>query len=204
MRSKTPPATHRFQPEDRQQRLEDFITTALDDIGGARRDAVLLVARSPESVVARAIFTRSPLLAARGIGARIVFAASQAVVSGETWQMSFDPGFAHEIRLVTNPRFLAAHEQLVIGDGAVWFGDSMRRDPDKRDAFSSFTRDAAETTRARQTFTRLWTGADPLYVHDHDGAGPTLPLIDQAPAGAHHLPPETLDSLRAWQASNRH
>lgn len=200
MRSKPPVASDALRMETREERLKAFMSEALEQTPGARPDAILVVARSPESAVARAIFALSPSLAARSIGARMVFASSSAMASGEVWQLSFDRGFAHEIRLVANPRFLAAHEQLVIGDGAVWFGDSMRREPDKRDAFSSYSRDGAEALRARQTFARLWAGAEPLYVHQLDGPMPIA--VDGAASGV--LPPEAAAAPAVWHAPNRH
>ena len=201
MRSTLTPLLDPQQPDDRQQRLEDFMTTALAGTPGRRLDDLLIVARSPASLVARAVFSLSAALATRAIGARIVFAASPAIGSGETWQMSFDPGFAHEIRLVANPRFLAAHEQLVIGDAAVWYGDNMRRDPDKRDAFSSWSHDATESLRARQTFAHLWRSAEPLYAR-HLETGSTPP--QQGATTSQVLAAETIDALKSWSPLNRH
>lgn len=201
MRPTLPPPHDPQQPDDRQQRLEDFITTALAGTPGQRPDDLLIVARSPASLVARAVFAQSAHLAARAIGARFVFASSPALASGETWQMAFDPGFAHEIRLVANPRFLAAHEQLVIGESAVWYGDSMRRDPDKRDAFSSWSHDAAESLRARQTFARLWRGAEPLYAHQLESASPASP---SSATTSQMLAAETVDALKNWSPLSRH
>ena len=204
MQANVPPSNDPHQPDDRQQRLEDFIANALDGTPGQRLDDVLIVARSPASAVARALFTLSAKLAARASGARIVFASSPAMAAGETWQMSFDQGFAHEIRIVANPRFLAAHEQLVIGEAAVWYGDSMRRDPDKRDAFASWSHDAAESLRARQTFTRLWRGAEPLYAHHLDVGADGSQTQQQGAMASQVLAAETIDALKTWGPINRH
>ena len=63
-----------------------------------------------------------------------------------------------EVRWAANPRFLDAHEQLVVGDTASWTGDCMRRDPEKRDAFQSFNPDCTEATGWARNLVRAAVG----------------------------------------------
>jgi hypothetical protein len=203
MRSKPSLSNDAFRIESREQRLTAFIANALDRVAGQRSDGILLVARTPDSCVARAIFELSHVLAERGIGANIVFAASTAIAMGEEWKLQFHPGFSHEIRMITNPRFLAAHEQLVIGTDAVWFGDSMRREPDKRDAFSSFSTVAIETARARWTFGRLWSSAEPVYAHNYGANSATTLAGDPNAHAANVLSTGTAEISAQWEVRER-
>lgn len=193
MHSKTPARSVDLQPEERLRQLEAFVSSAVESIGQDREDAILLVARSPESPIARAVFSLSGALARRGLGGRIVFACSEAMAAGDVWQLSFDGNFNHETRLLPDPRALGAHEQLIIGDSALWFGDSMRRDPTKRDAFQSFTQ-GDDAATARRTFARLWQTSLPLYGH---AAGEMSPA-----AGAGTATATIATDLRATRASD--
>ena len=129
--------------------------------------------------------------------------------------MAFNSGFVHETRIVSEPRMLDGHEQLVIGADHVWYGDSMRREPDKRDAYSAFSPcDAVAGGRALATFARIWAQAAPVYVHSGLVAAiaSTEPLKPEAPieptATIHPtpaaLPPGAAETLDAWQPSTRH
>ena len=54
-----------------------------------------------------------------------------------------------EFRVLGDPRFGAAHEQLVVGTH-VWTGDCLRRDPNKRDAFEVYHSDDASDPALRR------------------------------------------------------
>ena len=61
-----------------------------------------------------------------------------------------------EFRVLGDPRFGAAHEQLVVSTH-VWTGDCLRRDPNKRDAFEVYySDDAAVRLYAAGSFEKLW------------------------------------------------
>jgi hypothetical protein len=161
MRPKTPHLKASDTREERETKIRSFI---LASIGQPGATSIAMLARAPDSPVAKAVLALSGELAGRGIGAEILLAGAASAVEDETWSLVFSAGFAHEIRLTTNPRILDGHEQLVIGDRTVWYGDSMRRDPAKRDAFERFHHDDAEIARAaRWTFSSLWRGAQPIY-----------------------------------------
>lgn len=168
MLKKAPARTDFREREDRESQLKDFMRSALEAVKAGPAE-ILLVAKAPESHAAKALFSISDECAARNIRARIVFAGGALVKTGEAWHLSFDPAFRHEIRILHDPRFLDGHEQLVLGGERQWFGDSMRREADKRDAFSLFhSSDTAGAQRSRATFERVWAQAVPVYAHSLD------------------------------------
>ncbi len=222
MRAKTPP----FRPfetlEEREARLKTFIQHAISARPTARDDAILLVARSPESAVVRVILDLSSELAASGMGARIVLAGGAVAREDETWSLSFSGNFIHEIRLTSSPRILDGHEQIIVGDRAVWFGDCMRRDPSKRDAFSSFAAEAPDlASQGRFAFGQLWQRASSIYRNA--GVAAVVVTASSASSGAFSgiarpeyddasmvdcatspIGPMTAETLAAWEPSTRH
>lgn len=164
MRPKTPPFRPFETKEERESNIKDFIRGALDDATAGRDDAIALLARSPTSPVVAALLALTDELVERRIGAAIILAGGATAAEDETWSLSFNAQFVHEIRLTSNPRILDAHEQLIVGDRSLWYGDCMRRDPAKRDAFASFLRDDAGAVRSgRFAFRQLWRGAQSIY-----------------------------------------
>ncbi len=149
--------------ESREQRIGHFIARYLETLDDGRLDAVLVVARSGQSPVARALISASGAMVARGLEARIILGPEEAEL--ESWPSgeAMDT-LVREVRVVRDPRLLESHEQLVLGGEGVWFGDSMRRDPLQRDAHESFSpHDAAAARLARSMFERLWQLTLPLY-----------------------------------------
>jgi hypothetical protein len=185
-----------------EQKIRAFIEAALLT---PRLDGdlpLILVARSVDSVVARALFSLGDRVAGRHLACRIVVTSNDKQVDRVT---NPTPAFTHEIRVVSDARVLDGHEQLVIGDGSIWFGDCMRRDPAKRDGFESFTHGDARAARmARQTFAKLWTLGKPVHVK----AGPALshaPLNEPVPVGLEELVPLDLQgTLDGWRPQTRH
>ena len=208
MRLKSPIRNEATEREEREEQLRDFIKANLDGLREGA-DSVLLFARAPDSLPARVVFELSQVFAAHNLGARFVFAGAAAATSGDQWRLNFDKAFSHEIRLLRDSRYLDGHEQLVLGGRSVWFGDSMRREPDKRDAFVHFV-DGCEPTaaRSRATFGRIWHAAVPVYAHSLTPQPPAEPLsapdVLAQPQSETGLPPGGLETLEAWQVSTRH
>jgi hypothetical protein len=221
MRPKTPQLTADDTREERETKLKTFIAAHLDQTGV---EVVSLLARAPSSPSARALQAQSAELAARGIRAEIILAGAATAVADETWSLVFDAALVHEIRIATNPRLLDGHEQLIIGSHTVWYGDSMRRDPAKRDAYERYHLGDAEAARvARWTFARLWSTAQPIYGNaaiasiTRARVRPQLTLPMQAaqetPAQA-LAPPSAIretvepasvaETLSAWRPPTRH
>lgn len=213
MQSKAPARGSAPQLDERKQQLVTFVETAIRSVAPGRQDAVLMIARSPDSPVARAVLSISDLIGRQGLGGRLVFACSEAVSAGDVWQLSFDKSFAHEARLLPDPRVLGAHEQLIVGDTALWWGDNMRRDPSKRDAFQAMEADVASIAQARRTFARLWQSATPLYGHG-GGTVAAAPKVEGAPAVGVEcsanastgdvVAADVVATLAAWQPAIKH
>lgn len=219
MRAKTPPFRPFETKEERETTIKTFIRDALDDTTAGREDAIALLARSPSSPVVAALLAVSDELAERRIGAAIVLAGGATAAEDETWSLSFSAKFIHEIRLTSNPRILDGHEQLIVGDRSVWYGDCMRRDPDKRDAFASFLPDDAAAARSgRFAFRQLWRGAQSIYrnaalaslVVTSTTAGGTQTVsagLAAAPARLQQIGANgasVAETLAAWQPLTRH
>jgi len=219
MRPKNPPFKPFETREERENSLRDFVRASLDETVNGRVDAIVLLARSPSSPVVAALLAVSAELAERRVGVAIVLAGGTAAAENETWNLTFSADLVHEIRLTSNPRVLDGHEQLIVGDRSVWYGDCMRRDPSKRDAFSLTLENNPEVARAgRFAFRALWQRAQSIYrntalssvvVASSDAAGSSTVAV--VPAG----PMETLgglgggnasiaETLAAWHPSTRH
>lgn len=163
MRSKFP-SQGEAQQLERERQIARFIRQYLDMAAHDGPQAVLLVARSAASPVAHALRDAVVEIASRDITVRMIVASEERMQ--DLWP-STAGRHAREIRVARNPRLFDAHEQLVLGHRATWFGDSLRRDPLKRDAFESFSPDdAAAAGRARCTFERLWQATEPLRAHN--------------------------------------
>lgn len=219
MRPTNPPFKPFQTKEERENSLKDFIREALDETLAGRADAVSLLARSPSSPVVAALLAISDELAERRAGAAIILAGGTAAAANETWDLTFSSRLVHEIRLTSNPRVLDGHEQLIIGDRAVWYGDCMRRDPSKRDAFSlSLPNDAQVARAGRFAFQALWQRAQSIY---RNAALSSVVVASSTASGASTVaavpagPAETLrhlgnnassiaETLAAWQPSTRH
>ena len=208
MRPKTPPFKPFETKEERETKIKSFIRDALDDGSSGREDAIAVLARSPSSPVVSALLALSEELAQRRIGATIVLAGGATAAEDETWSLSFSARFIHEIRLTCNPRVLDGHEQLIVGDRSVWYGDCMRRDPDKRDPFVSFRPDDPAAARAcRFAFRELWRGAQSIY-RNADLASLVVTTtaadsVERLDAGT-GSPSSIVETLAAWQPSTRH
>jgi hypothetical protein len=165
MQIKVPPSTHRDLLETREQRLIGFLTAGIEDAAGAREGptegTILAVARCGESPVARALIALRPTLAANGFKVRVAFAEEDAQVD-QFIAGSSDSGAMPDVRIVRNPRLRDAHEQLIVCGSAVWFGDSLRRDNNRRDLFEQFLAGAPETAlAAARAFDKLWARTEP-------------------------------------------
>jgi hypothetical protein len=122
----------------------------------------LLIARSPESPVAVAVRDHADRLTECAIRIRAIFGEVELGQGAATVAAApFAP--PSECRIARDPRLLAAHEQLVLCADRSWTGDSMRREPSKRDAYESFAPACAETaTNAARSFEKIWRAAAPL------------------------------------------
>jgi hypothetical protein len=75
--------------------------------------------------------------------------------------------------VISDPRLLEAHEQLVLSDKKAWIGDCMRRDPSRRDAYESCCDGSdSRASWAARSFEHMWAAAAPANL---DGASKVVP-----------------------------
>ena len=159
MRLPSPPRIAVVSREDKEAKLKSFIAEAL----AARRDGIdafgatiTLVARAPDSPVAQAVLAMSGEIAAANIALQVVLFENEPMSEDCVTQSLLDVG-SIDARFLNDQRFASAHEQLVAGEGRVWIGDCMRRDPTKRDAFEMYhVGNLATAAHARVSFAKLW------------------------------------------------
>jgi hypothetical protein len=123
---------------------------------------LLVVARSVDSPVVKALLSLGQEINAAGLSIRLILAQLEHEHLPETWDRDL-AGLACEVRWARRPRLIEAHEQLVVGPETCWIGDCMRRDPAKCDAFENYIEDCGEAAGcATVSFERLWGISEPL------------------------------------------
>ena len=153
--------------ENKEQRLKEFIgqhlaTRQSSDAPPTR--ALLIVARSAESPVIKAIAGLAGEIASLGASVRMILAQPDREGLADGWTLAAEPAaLDYEVRWARDPRLIEAHEQLVLGPQTCWVGDSMRREPAKCDAFETYTPECSQAAHsATLSFERLWTASEPL------------------------------------------
>lgn len=161
MRFATSPRLLQVGREEREAKLRDFVEADINarHAAGAGHHVYTLLARAPDSPVARAIATLAAEFERANVTIRAVLLDLETFTD-EPGRPSLLDHSSIDIRLLSDPRFTSAHEQLVLGAQRVWIGDCMRRDPAKRDAFEIY-HDFNETAakHAETSFSRLWASA---------------------------------------------
>jgi hypothetical protein len=147
---------------DKETRLKDFIAESLDALAESPGAAgiVTVIARSNESPAARALIAALSEAHGASLDIRVIVADAR---TEDPAALSLRDIAGVDCRLLSDPRFGASHEQLVIGRTHVWIGDCLRRDPNKRDAFELYHKaDPIARKCAIISFERLWARAKPL------------------------------------------
>ena len=198
MRMRTPLRVNVTRHEEKEQKLQEFLlqhVAAQHHCDASRRSThLLVVARSLESPVVRAIASLGHEIAAAGLAVRIILAHIDRDALLDEWGRGV--AFMHEIRWARHPRLIEAHEQLVIDTETCWIGDCMRRDPAKCDAYESYVEGCGEAAGcAAVSFERLWSACQPMVSHTAGcrpapmGPGGPIPGIEtgsQATVGTRH------------------
>lgn len=172
--------------QEKEPRLKDFIRTELSRIptttNGATTDCVI-VARSIDSPVVRALAAHSAELKERDITVRAILSSLDVPAEG-TGSLCLQWLKAGRSRWMRNARLVDAHEFLVIGDATAWIGDCMRRDPQKRDAFESYNPESpAIVDQTRRSFERLWILCEPVPT-TYRWTAPVAAVTEESPATA--------------------
>lgn len=161
-----------FRHEEKLEHLQRFIgyfldRTSISDNCDAEARSLTVIARSPASPVAVAVQGAARELKALGIEARVIFARFDPAEQFAAWaELVGELGgdfTIDSLRWARRPALLDAHEQLVLGTAMCWSGDSMRREPDKRDAYEVYdTFEPVAAARARNAFQALWQLSEPV------------------------------------------
>jgi hypothetical protein len=148
MRLATSPRLQNIGREEREAKLREFVATALvvrRASGDTAPACITLLARAPDSPVARAVASMATELTGANISLTAVLLDLDAFTEEPGRPSILDMSNA-DIRVLADPRFTSAHEQMVLSANIMWLGDCMRRDPAKRDAFELFHHDNPEAT----------------------------------------------------------
>jgi hypothetical protein len=121
-----------------------------------------VLARNTDSPVVRALAKAACAPEFSGVSCRVIVLDNDGPAADLSGPAIADVEGA-DLRILKDHRFMAAHEQLVIGAAKVWIGDCMRRDPVKRDAFEMYHAGNVVAARhAELSFERLWSIAKPI------------------------------------------
>lgn len=151
--------------DEKEQKLREFVKHHITSAAvptSAAQSMLMVVARSAESPVVKALAGLAPEIQSAGYALRIIFAHLDHDALPDTWDRDMG-GLRSEVRWARRPRLVEAHEQLVMSATACWIGDCMRRDPAKCDAFENFVEDCGEAAGcAAVSFERLWVISEPV------------------------------------------
>jgi hypothetical protein len=173
--------------EDKETKLKafisDYLASSSSDCGS---HLWLLVARSPESPVVLALSALAPDICAAGVTVQTLF--TQVVVNAPDSAAFPAVAYPNEVRVIHDVRLLDAHEQLLLDPKTSWVGDSMRREPAKRDAYECYADGCAQTAGwTARAFGRLWDKGEPVIVAQAADANPT-PDMDACVPPANQVP----------------
>ena len=123
--------------------------------------SITMLARSPASPVAKSMFATIHECRALSVRFQVVFCHLEPAELVADWSIlcagELAQAPAAELRWARHPGLSDAHEQLVLGLGFSWYGDSMRRDPATRDAFETFECYSTEAARrSTAAFKAIW------------------------------------------------
>ncbi|HML30183.1 MAG TPA: hypothetical protein PKE16_15395 [Hyphomicrobium sp.] len=159
---------------DKEARLKDFIGEVFAARGEdpAREICLTLFVRNPDSPAARALHAAW----SEGLieGARILLIVGDTTVEEPGTPSVLDISGA-DCRILAEPSFGPAHEQLTVGHTRVWIGDCFRRDPAKRDAFELYHgNDTQNCVFAVASFDKLWKRARILKPRHSEHLSPEI------------------------------
>jgi len=152
--------------EEKRENISRFAGYFLDrlsviELPTLEQRTVTLVARSPASPVARSMFEAHKECKALSVRFQVVFCQIEPAEHIADWtDLCLGTNGVlpvAELRWARHPGLSDAHEQMVMGLGHSWHGDSMRRDPETKDAFETF--ECFNTEAARRgmlAFRGIW------------------------------------------------
>jgi len=169
---------------DKEARLKDFIVEGLlrrGDVSDSNAP-LMIVVRNNESPVARALCAALSENPEAAVDIKIIFGGASGEEPAAAAPLQDIEGA--EFRVIDDPRFAAAHEQMVVGNTHVWIGDCLRRDPTKRDAFELYHRaDQSVHLFTAASFVKLWASAKPMKQPKDGAVSPEIIAAGQADSG---------------------
>ncbi|MEZ5775622.1 MAG: hypothetical protein R3D33_13215 [Hyphomicrobiaceae bacterium] len=166
-----------------------------------------VIARSPRSPVARSIMALAPELRDQDLLVKVVFAKLDPADALAGFIDLAVPATSEKplcmLRWARNPALIDAHEQLVLGSAMCWLGDSMRREPENRDAYELFETCNGEIARRTSlSFRALWEASASVpfsrFRTNASGLGHEVDLSDTNPVA------ELMLGRSTTTASTRH
>lgn len=189
MKSPNPQNVRVVKKADKEGMLHAFVAEYLKGLDGADGVAtsdrqITCIFRSANSPVTKVLRALKMEMVAANVSIHAIVAQMDAE---EDDAGSFD--FVDALRWAQNPRLIDAHEQLTLGSRSAWVGDSMRRDPELRDAYERYEVECVATSdQARQAFTRIWVVSEPVFAPTHNSEVAEI-------AGPDLMDPNTFDAL---------
>ena len=209
--------------EEKEERISEFVSyyierLAVTDSSDTQERTLTMIAQSPNSPVAKGIAGCMDELICAGVTFQIIYSKLTPSDALSGW---IEPELVHRdtfreqgmcgrrvsvVRHARNPALADAHEQLTLGTEMSWAGDSMRREPTKRDAFECYDIDNPESViLARRSFAQLWNAC--LDVSANSTSRPPLTGSKQAPTiGADAAPggEKPIRTSKSTTAPSRH
>ena len=160
--------------EEKEDRILDFLgyyfeLLSSENANNFGEKSVTLIARSPSSPVARALYAFVSEASAGDISIQIIFSQLEPTDVLSDWlELMLDETSTApkpDIRWAKTPTLIDAHEQLVLGKSMSWSGDSMRREPSKRDAFELFRSSCTQSAEyGLRAFNMIWGASETIPV----------------------------------------
>jgi hypothetical protein len=174
MRIASPSRLMTMARTDKEARLTDFIGEAFASCSEdpTREICVTLFVRNADSPTARTLHAAWSEIPIKG--ARLLLLTGDTNSEDPAAPSILDiPGV--DCRVLADPAFGPAHEQLTIGPAHVWIGDCLRRDPTKCDAFEIYHPNKPEiAVFALASFGKLWARGRPLKLSSADRLAPEI------------------------------
>ena len=160
MRFAPPEQANVVKHEDKSEKLIGFISEQIAATAARNKPLPIemrMIARSAESPVARALGVLKADLRRAGVELAVIFAQADTDGGHGVWAAgASDMPCVKSLWFARNARLIDAHEVLTIGTHALWIGDSMRRDPEKRDSFETYVPNCTGTAaQFRRSFDRI-------------------------------------------------
>lgn len=141
--------------------LDQFFEQAKSNHSQSTELPLTLIARSPESCIAKALYQYKEELETQNIPLNVIFSQIPSSEELSNWLLPekspCGPTPEQNLRWAKRPNLADAHEQLTLGSMCSWSGESMRRDINARFGVYIFEKDCPQTaTLGQRSFRALW------------------------------------------------